>query len=65
MDDGDARRHAKRLGLRVTGVLGLLVAAKRMNLIPAVRPEIDSLRKSGFHVSLGLYSELLVSCGEI
>jgi len=64
LDDGEGRREAKRLGLRVTGVLGLLMAAKRMALLPAVRPEVDTLRASGFRVSEGLYRELLASCGE-
>jgi predicted nucleic acid-binding protein len=54
LDDGEGRREAKRLGLRVTDVLGLLMAAKRMALLPA----------SGFRVSEGLYRELLASCGE-
>ena len=65
LDDGEGRREAQRLGLRVTGVLGLLLAAKRTGLLPAVRPEVDTLRTSGFRVSEGLYNELLASCGEI
>jgi predicted nucleic acid-binding protein len=65
LDDGEGRREARRPGLRVTGVLGLLVAAKRIGLLPAVRPEVDTLRTSGFRVSEGLYKELLASCGEI
>jgi predicted nucleic acid-binding protein len=65
LDDGEGRREAQRLGLRVTGVPGLLVAAKRIGLLPAVRPEVDTLRTSGFRVSEGLYKELLASCGEI
>jgi predicted nucleic acid-binding protein len=65
LDDGEGRREARRLGLQVTGVLGLLLAAKRIGLLPAVRPKVDMLRTSGFHVSEGLYQELLTSCGEI
>lgn len=65
LDDGEARREAQRLGLRVTGVLGLLLAARRIGLLPALRPEVDTLRTTGFRVSEGLYKELLASCGEI
>ncbi len=65
MDDGEGRREAQRPGLRVTGVLGLLVAAKRKELLPVVRPEMDALRTSGFRISEGLYKDLLASCGEI
>jgi hypothetical protein len=64
-DDGEGRREARRLGLRVTGVLGLLVAAKRMELLPAIRPEVDALRSAGFHVSEGRYRDLVASCDEI
>ena len=65
LDDREGRREAQRLGPRVTGVLGLLVAAKRIGLLPAVRPDVARLRTSGFRVSEGLYKELLASCGEI
>lgn len=65
LDDGEGRREAQRLGLRITGVLGLLLAAKKTGLLPTVRPEVDTLRTSGFGVSEGLYKELLASCGEI
>jgi predicted nucleic acid-binding protein len=65
LDDGDGRREAQRLGLRVTGVLGLLVAARRVGLLPTIRPDVDRLRTAGFHVSEALYKDLLASCGEI
>ena len=36
MDDADARRVARGLGLRVTGVLGVLVEAKSRGLVSSV-----------------------------
>jgi len=65
LDDGLGRREARRLELKVTGVLGLLLAAKQKGILVAVRPEIDALRNFGFRASESLYRELLASCGEV
>lgn len=59
LDDGQGRRVAKALNLRVTGVLGLLVTARESGLIQSIRPEVDSLIARGFHVSDWLYDVLL------
>ena len=48
MDDAEARRVARRLGLRVTGVLGVLIEAKHCGLVTAVRPILDALGSAGF-----------------
>lgn len=47
IDDGDGRDAARRLGLPITGTLGLVVAAKRRGLLPAAAPVIEQLRSSG------------------
>jgi hypothetical protein len=44
MDDWDARVEAKRLGLTTTGALGVLLHARRVGMITAIRPLIDQLR---------------------
>jgi predicted nucleic acid-binding protein len=59
LDDGQGRRVAKALNLRVTGVPGLLVTARESGLIQSIRPEVDSLISKGFHVSDWLYDDLL------
>jgi uncharacterized protein len=43
LDDGPARSAAKRLGLRMTGTMGLLVQARRQGVLPALRPVLDRL----------------------
>jgi predicted nucleic acid-binding protein len=43
MDERLGRATATRAGLQVTGVLGILVAAKRNNLIQEVKPLLDAL----------------------
>lgn len=52
----DAREAAEALGLTVTGVLGILLRAKRRELLPFVRPVLDALRsQAGFFLSDKVY----------
>jgi len=44
--------------------LGLLLAARRAGIIPAVSPEIEALRKAGFHASEALVQRILTEAGE-
>lgn len=50
LDDGLARRHARRLGLRLTGTLGLLLDTKRAGQIAAVAPILDDLHALRFRL---------------
>jgi len=58
------RRLADRLGLRLVGTLGLLLAAKLRGEIPSLRAEIDRLRSGGFRASPALVEEILRPAGE-
>jgi predicted nucleic acid-binding protein len=42
IDERDGRVFARQLGLHVTGVLGVLLRAKRTGRLPAIKPEIDA-----------------------
>jgi predicted nucleic acid-binding protein len=64
LDDLDARRCAASLGLSIQGTLGLMVVAKRLGLIPEVRPLIDQLRQAGFYMSQSLADRVLRAAGE-
>ncbi len=59
-----ARRIARELHLRVTGTLGVLLAAKRRGLISLLRPALDHLLEQSFFLSPQLDTELLVVAGE-
>ena len=63
-DDRQARLLAERLGLKVVGVIGVLIRAKRADLIPAVRPLLDALQLTGFRLGHELYQEALRHAGE-
>lgn len=65
LDERRGRQRAVRLGLRVTGVLGVLVEAKHQGLLAAVRPVLDALRRdAGFWISDDLYRRILDLAGE-
>jgi uncharacterized protein len=65
LDEKEGRRVAQRLGLRVVGVVGLLIEAKERGLLPAIRPHLRALRQTaGFYVSEALYRYALELVGE-
>ncbi len=65
IDERRGRAEANRLGLRITGVLGILVEAKRRNLVVAVKPLMDALiATSQFRVSSNLYAQILAIVDE-
>lgn len=51
--------------LQTTGTLGLLLIAKDRGLISQVRPVLDELRRTNFHMSEALYREVLASANEV
>ncbi|MGA9350206.1 MAG: DUF3368 domain-containing protein [Anaerolineae bacterium] len=64
MDERLARRHAKRLGLTLTGTIGVLLRAKERKLVPAVGPLIDQLLQGGIRLGDDLVTEALRLAGE-
>jgi hypothetical protein len=64
LDDLAARRHALGLGLAIIGTAGVLVMAKRSNLIPSVREALDALRRGGFRLRQDVYDQILIDAGE-
>ncbi len=64
LDDLQARRLAESLGLEVAGTPGILLRAKRSNLLPAVRSLIDALVAQGFRLDDELYQDILALADE-
>ena len=65
MDERRGRAVAARFGLRVVGVLGLLIEAKRKGLLDKVEPLLsDLLHKAGFRLGPELYRRVLEEAGE-
>ena len=65
LDEREGRRVAKSLGLKVTGVLGILLRARREGKLSSLRNAMDELRKrAGFRIGTALYTDLLRESGE-
>jgi predicted nucleic acid-binding protein len=65
IDAQEGRQLASKTGLAVTGVLGVLLRAKRAGEIAAIKPEIALLRhKYHFFVSPALEAKILSAAGE-
>ena len=63
-DDRAARQYAYGLGLTVIGTLGVLVRAKRANLVSEVRPIIEQLCAGGHRLSSAAVDDALAAAGE-
>jgi predicted nucleic acid-binding protein len=64
IDDKMGRHLAERLNLPIIGTLGVLLAAKRVGLIAAVRPLVDEMLAQGRHISLYLRASVIRMAGE-
>jgi len=64
LDDLAARRCAARLRIECLGTLGLVVAARRLSMIPAARPIVEQLRHVGLYLDDELVEEVLRRIGE-
>jgi predicted nucleic acid-binding protein len=65
IDEQEGRQLASKTGLAVTGVLGVLLRARRAGEITAIKQEIDLLRsKAHFFVSPALEKKILAAAGE-
>ena len=51
IDDRLGRAVARRLGLSITGTVGVLIMAKKKNLLPAVLPLLNKMRHQGYWLS--------------
>jgi len=64
LDESAARQRAKRLGLRKTGTIGVLLRAREEELIDQLRPELDELRATSFWIDEALYRRVLEAVDE-
>jgi predicted nucleic acid-binding protein len=65
IDERRGRKVAGRFGVRVLGVLGILIDAKGKGLIPEVGPALeDLLTKAGFRISKALHQRALEEAEE-
>jgi uncharacterized protein len=58
LDDRRARTRAAGLGLRMTGTIGILQAARGRGLVSAVLPFVAELRQRGFRIAPALLARI-------
>jgi predicted nucleic acid-binding protein len=64
LDDYKARIIAKKLGINVTGTIGVIVKAKLKGLIPSIKPILEKIKKTDFRLSNEIESQALKEAGE-
>lgn len=65
LDDQRARKLAERYPSRITGVVGVLILAKRQGLIPELKPVLDLVTNTfHFRIASSLYHDALRQAGE-
>jgi uncharacterized protein len=64
IDDRIGRQAARRLNLRVTGVVGVLLGAKQVGLVPSVGELLEELRARGYWLSDELVDRAARIAGE-
>jgi predicted nucleic acid-binding protein len=64
IDEKTGRAIATKLGLKVIGTGGVLLAAKKHRLIRSVKPILDEIVANGYHLSDALIRAILSRAGE-
>jgi len=64
IDDKQGRTVAVTLHLKVIGTVGVLLIARQREMIPALKPLLEQLGASGYHLSSELVEAALRRVGE-
>ena len=64
LDEKKGRRRAKEIGLKVKGIVGILLEAKQKGLIDDIKPLLIQLRANGMRLSESIISKVGQKAGE-
>lgn len=64
LDDYKARKLAEKLGLDITGTIGVIIKAKLTGVIPSIKPFLKKISMTNFRLSLELEQQALRQAGE-
>jgi predicted nucleic acid-binding protein len=64
LDDYKARKVAEKLGLHITGTIGVIIEAKLNGIISSIKPYLAKLNQTDFRVSAELEQQALQQAGE-
>ena len=64
IDERKGRKIAKRIGLNIIGLLGVLIKAKEQNIFSEIKPILEKLEKVDFRISQELKRRILKRIAE-
>ncbi len=65
IDEQLGRKVAERYGLKIVGIIGILIQAKTTGLIKTVKPYLENLRmKADFRINPSLFEQIIKTLGE-
>ena len=64
LDDIKARKIAERLGLEITGTIGVIIKAKLIGIIPSIKPLIEKIKATNFRLTTDIETQALVAAKE-
>ena len=64
IDERKGRKYASELGLRITGVTGVIIRAKNEGFLQSGKEKLDELINQGFRLSRKIYELALVNMNE-
>ena len=64
LDDWGARKIANKLGIEFTGTFGVMLKAKRNNVISSVKPILEKVKQTNFRFSDEVYEQILKQADE-
>lgn len=64
LDDYKARKIAERLGVTLTGTIGVIIKAKLNGTIPSVKPILEKIKQTDFRLSREIETQALKEADE-
>jgi predicted nucleic acid-binding protein len=64
LDDYAARKVAEKLGIAITGTLGVIIKAKLRGIIDSIKPYLDKIKQTDFRLTPELEKLALIQAGE-
>jgi predicted nucleic acid-binding protein len=65
LDDYKARLIAEKLGLKITGTLGIIIKAKLRGIIPSIKPYLEKIRNTDFRLNPEIVSQAFREAEEL
>lgn len=64
LDDYKARKVAEKLGLEITGTIGIIIKAKKKGIIKSIKPILEKIKNTDFRLSEELEKQALKEARE-